>query len=78
MTLSELPRFDEVIDSLEPQNVGSYVVAVGHAFDGINLFGPFESLEEALDWRSNTGLDEDSPFDDGPAHVIPVYTNYPA
>lgn len=28
------------------------VVAIGTAFDGIKLFGPFESAEDATDWAS--------------------------
>ena len=34
--------------------LGQYAVAVGDAFDGINLYGPFEDGEEATIWAGDT------------------------
>jgi hypothetical protein len=71
MTIGEMPLvdFNEAIANLEPRNVGAYVVAVGHAFDGIQLYGPFETFDDAFNWRDQAGLVD--------AELVPVYTNYP-
>ncbi len=80
MTLSQLP-VREVTDR-PGGNIGAWVVAIGHAFtgsgDGITLYGPFNSQEEAKTWHDDHGFDEDSPFDDGPTDIVPVYTRFPA
>lgn len=40
----------EILDSLEPENVECYTVAFGNAFNGIRCEGIFETLEEALEY----------------------------
>lgn len=79
-TLGELPMtdFNTSVTELEPGNIGAYVVAVGHAFGGIVLYGPFDSLQEAQAWHDDLGFAEDSPFDDGPTEIVPVFTRFPA
>jgi hypothetical protein len=37
--------------------MGTCVVAVGNAFDGINLFGPFEDSEVAIAWAEHEHLE---------------------
>lgn len=82
MTISELPRtdFNEDVGDLNrgTGNIKAWVVAVGHAFTGITLYGPFDSHEEAQTWHDDTGFAEDSPFDDGPTSIVPVYNRFPA
>lgn len=48
----------EILDSLEPENVECYTVAFGNAFNGIRCEGIFETLEEALEYAERTS-DED-------------------
>lgn len=84
MTITELPMtdFNDAITNLEPPNIGGYLVAIGHAFTGIEMYGPpegglFASLDEAEQWRADHGLLDDSPFADGPSTVVAVFNNYP-
>ncbi len=84
-TIGEMPLvdFNDTISSFEPPNLGGYVVAVGSPFTGLELYGPptgglFASFAEAEEWRSDIGLLEDSPFDDGPSTVVAVFNSYPA
>ena len=37
---------------------GSFVVSLGNAFDGVALFGPFDSAESAADYAEATFDDE--------------------
>ncbi len=46
-----------IVDSLEPENVGGYAVAIGHAFDAIVLTGPFDNYEEALAYAEQHNAD---------------------
>ena len=82
MTLTELPRpdFDTAVTEQEGgSNIGAWVVAIGHVFAGhITLYGPFDSHEEAKTWHDDHGFAEDSPFDDGPTSIVPVYSRFPA
>jgi hypothetical protein len=34
-----------------------YIVAVGNAFDGVSLYGPFESFEDAEPFAQNQDAD---------------------
>jgi hypothetical protein len=43
-----------------------YVVAVGNVFDGVNLFGPFESNVAAIEYA------ESERFNEG-WYIVPVY-----
>lgn len=36
-----------------------YVVAVGNAFDGMSLFGPFDSTDDASDWAGTNLRNEE-------------------
>lgn len=38
-----------ILQSLQPDNVNNYVVALGDAFNGTILYGPFD-FEGALNW----------------------------
>jgi len=81
LTLTELPRpdfNDAVIEQGGGSNVGAWVVAVGQPFDNITLYGPFDSQAEAKTWHDDHGFAEDSPFDDGPTTIVPVYSRFPA
>ncbi len=82
-TISEMPMadFNDAISSLEPPNIGGYLVAVGNAFTGIEMYGPLEgglfaSLDEAEQWRADHGLLDDGPFSD-PSSVVAVFNSYP-
>lgn len=82
-SITELPRvsFDEdQVGDLDSGtgNIGAWVVSVGSPYSGITLYGPFDSLEEAQTWHDDSGFAEDSPFDDGPTEIIPVYKRFPA
>ncbi len=82
MTISELPLTDfneGVTEEDGGSNIGAWVVAVGHVFAGhITLYGPFDSHDEAKLWSNDHGFAEDSPFDDGPTDIVPVYSRFPA
>lgn len=51
----------------------SYVVTVGTAFEGITLYGPFDSASEARQWHEDVGL---ADSDDLPSDIITVYADY--
>jgi hypothetical protein len=44
----------EILDSLEPDNVECYTVAFGNAFTGIRCEGIFESIDEAAEYAART------------------------
>lgn len=48
MTLEFPDAARQLLESLEPDNVEGYTVAVGNAFDGIQLHGFFHSFEAAI------------------------------
>ena len=51
MTLESFPNAaQDLLDSLEPDNVDGYTVAVGNAFSGIQCHGFFEHFEEAISY----------------------------
>lgn len=54
---------EELLDSLEPDNVDAYTVAVGNPFAGTQLHGVFESWEEAADYAQR--MDE--------WHIVPIW-----
>lgn len=35
-----------------------YVVAVGNAFDGVKLYGPFDNADEASNWADANVVEE--------------------
>lgn len=37
----------------------TFVVAVGDPFNGLTLYGPFKSEDQALDWAEQTGEDRE-------------------
>ena len=55
---------EKMINQLEPDNVDGYVIAEGHAFDGIELHGVFKSFDEAMAYTD--GIDEDW-------HIVPIW-----
>ncbi len=60
----------DMLSSLEPDGVDAYVVAVGHAFDGIQLYGPLNSFNEAIAWQiANPEASS--------GQIVPVWGNYP-
>ena len=59
----------KMLESLEPDNVGGYAVAIGHAFDGITMYGPFQSYDEAHTFAERV--------DDDDWHIVPLWQSYP-
>lgn len=50
----------------------SYVIVVGHPFEGMTMFGPFDTLEEAQNFHEECGLADgywDYEFND----IVPVH-----
>jgi len=46
-----MPEYTEVDDQ--------FVVATGDPFNGVQLWGPFQSSDEALEWAEEGGVDND-------------------
>lgn len=40
---------EQLVNSLQPENVEGYTIALGHAFDQITLHGHFDTFEEAVE-----------------------------
>jgi hypothetical protein len=45
-----------------------YVVAVGDAWAGITLYGPFDSVEDAHEW-----INDDQDVRNGTWNVVPLF-----
>ena len=72
--------FNDALSSLEPPNLGGYLVAIGSPFTGIELYGPvegglFASVDEAEHWRIQNGLT--GVFVDT-SSVVAVFNTYSA
>lgn len=64
----------EILDSLEPDNVEGYTVAYGDAFTGIKCKGFYTTWEEAvvaMNNEFNVSFDPDSPY--GDVHIVVIW-----
>lgn len=56
-----------------PNAKDSYVIAIGTPFEGITLYGPFESQRAAADWHEDIGLADTS---EPTSAIIHLKTDY--